>query len=173
MKLAVVLGVAVCAFAAIASGASARYQVNSVVPVFCSSDTIPAGSELKLRMRWVVRNTGQADKFRSSQKLTWTVTGADGTVLATNQPLNPEYGDTRLWSPKVHSNTTDINGDGVIDDVWYTDYLSATGVVVGLNQSVTVSYVLTANSKTDDGFGYKFNAYDTIASGTSCTVTGV
>ena len=75
MKLAVVLGVAVCAFAAIASGASARYQVNSVVPVFCSSDTIPAGSELKLRMRWVVRNTGQADKFRSSQKLTWTVTG--------------------------------------------------------------------------------------------------
>ena len=73
----------------------------------------------------------------------------------------------------MHSNTTDINGDGVIDDVWYTDYLSATGVVVGLNQSVTVSYVLTANSKTDDGFGYKFNAYDTIASGTSCTVTGV
>jgi hypothetical protein len=73
----------------------------------------------------------------------------------------------------VHSTTTDVNGDGVINDVWYSDYRVPTGVVLGAGQSVTIAYTLTANVKTDDGFFKGIPAYSTIASGTSCIATGV
>lgn len=176
MRLRVTFVVAIVAttvFGVFTSGASARFQPNSVVPLFCTSDTIPAGTELKLRMRWVVRNAGQMDRFRGGQKLVWTVTASDGTVVASRTAPNPEYGDLTGWGPKVHSTTTDFNGDGVIDDVWYSDYQVPTGVVLGVDQSVTIAYTLTANVKTDDGFFKGIPAYSTIASGTSCTATGV
>jgi hypothetical protein len=165
--------VAVVGVGALATGASGAFRANSVVPLFCTSDTIPAGSELKLRMRWVVRNSGQADKFLSSQKLSWTVSSSSGTVLASRVPSNPEYGNLTYWSPKVHQSGTDINNDGVVDDVYYMDYLAPTGITLAAGESVTVAYTLTANAKTDDGFGFKFDAFQTIASGSSCTVTGV
>ena len=86
---------------------------------------------------------------------------------------SPQYGDVSLWSAPVHSTTVDFNGDGKIDDVWYADYLAATGITLATGQSVTVAYTLTANVKTDDGFGNNIPAFQTIASGTSCTVTAV
>jgi hypothetical protein len=95
----------------------------------------------------------------------------DGRRLANGS--NPEYGDLTGWGPKVHSTTTDVNGERAIDDVWYSDFLVPTGVVLGAGQSVTIAYTLTANVKTDDGFFKGIPAYWTIASGTSCTATGV
>jgi hypothetical protein len=172
LTVLVAVSAAVCA-GVLATGASARFQQNSVVPLFCTNDTIPGGTELKLRMRWVVRNVGQIDKFLGGQKLAWTVTSSDGTVLASRVPTNPEYGDLTYWSPGVRSTGQDFNGDGTPDDVWYADYLAPTGVTLAAGQTVTVSYTLTANVKTDDGFYKGIPAYSTIASGTTCTVTGV
>jgi hypothetical protein len=138
---------------------------------------IPANTELKLRVRWVVRNSGQIDKFLAHQKLTWTVYASDGNVRATRVP-SPEYGDLSYWSAPVHNTTADFTGDGVPDDVWYSDYLATTGAVLAAGETVRVAYTLTADVKTDDGFrGFPgsgpWNAFQTIASGSNCTVTGV
>jgi len=174
MRLRITLFVALTAvcLGALATGASARFQPNSVVPLFCTSDTIPANTELRLRMRWVVRNSGQITKFLSGQKLVWTVYASDGTPLVSRVP-SPEYGDLTYWSAPVHSTTADFNGDGVVDDVWYADYLAPTGLTLAAGESVRVAYTLTANVKTDDGFYKGIPAYSTIASGSNCTVTGV
>jgi hypothetical protein len=168
------LVVAVCGLVSagvLATGASAQFHADSVVPVFCTSDTIPGGTQLQLRLRWVVRNQGQIDRFLGGQKLVWSVSSSSG-VLASRVPSAPEYGDSTYWSPKVHSTTRDFNGDGVVDDVWYADYLAPTGVTLAAGQTVTVSYTLTANVKTDDGFFKGIPAFSTIATGNSCTVTG-
>ena len=70
----------------LAGGASARFQSNSVVPLFCTNDQIPANTELKLRIRWAVKNAAQIRQFLNSQKLTCTVKTGDGaTVLAQRQ----------------------------------------------------------------------------------------
>ena len=55
----------------------------------------------------------------------------------------------------------------------YSDYRQATGVTVGLNQTVIVAYELSANAPTDDVLGLKFLEPGVIASGNSCSVTGV
>ena len=179
MRLRVGVFVALLAAVAVSvgiftSGASARFQANGVVPLFCTSDTIPTTTPLQLRIRWVVKNSGQITQFLAHQSLTWTVRAADGTVLATRTP-NPTYGDTTYWSSPVHSTTLDIDNDGKIDDVWWADYLAPTGITLAAGESVSVSYLLTADAKTDDGFGFKFDKNETIAPapGTPpCVVTG-
>ena len=157
----------------LAGNASASFHANGVVPLFCTSDTIPAGTPLQLRIRWVVKNSGQITKFLSGQSLTWTVTASDGSLLASSTP-SPQYGDVTHWSAPVHSTGVDFNADGVPDDVYYADYLAPTGLTLAAGQTVTVRYQLTANVKTDDGFGTNIPAFTTItASGsTPCSVTG-
>jgi hypothetical protein len=44
VKVLVALTAAVC-LGVLATGASAQFRANSVVPLFCTSDTIPAGAE--------------------------------------------------------------------------------------------------------------------------------
>ena len=68
---------------------------------------------------------------------------------------------------------TDKNGVVKKQKFTYSDYRQATGVTVGLNQTVIVAYELSANAPTDDGFGWKFLAPGVISSGNSCRVTGV
>ena len=171
--VAVSLAVSVGVFAA---AASARFQANSVVPVFCTSDTIPANTELSLRLRWAVSNKGQLDRFLSAQKLTWTVYASDGTtVLRSSAPTNPEFGDTTSWSAAGQMEGTITTKTGAVQKqkFTYSDYQQATGYTVGLNETVIVAYELSANAPTDDGFGYKFLAAGVIASGNTCSVTGV
>lgn len=159
-----------------AAAAPARFQADSVVPVFCTSDTIPANTQLTVRLRWAVSNSGQMSAFLKAQKMTWTVYAADGTtVLATSAPPSPEFGDTSSWSPTGQEIGTITDKNGVVkkQKFSYSDYRQATGVVVGLNQTVIVAYELSANAPTDDGFGWKFLEPGVIASGSSCTVTGV
>ena len=129
------------------------------MPVFCTSDTIPANTQLTLRLRWGVSNLGQLNGFLGAQKLTWTVYAADGTtVLATSAPPNPEFGDTTSWSAagQEEAMITTKNGTVKKQKFTYSDYRQATGVTVGLNQTVIVAYELSANAPTDDGFGWKF-----------------
>ena len=57
--------------------------------------------------------------------------------------------------------------------MWYVDYLAPTGLTLTAGQTVTIAYTLTANVKTDDGFGNKFDPGDIISSGNTCTATGV
>jgi hypothetical protein len=159
-----------------AAAASARYQANSVVPVFCSNDTIPAGTELNVRLRWAVSNRGQMDAFLAAQKMTWTVSASDGTtVLASSAPTNPEYGDTTSWSAPAQTVGTITDKNGVVkkQKFTYSDWQQATGVTVGLGETVIVAYELSANAPTDDGFGWKFLEPGVLASGNTCTVTGV
>lgn len=174
--LMVLVALATICTGVLATGASARFQANGVVPLFCTSDTIPAGVELKLRMRWVTKNEAQERQFLDSQKLTWSVTSSDGTtVLASRQTtdLNPEYGDLTYWSAIGHLTGTDINQDGKIDDVYYADYLAPTGIVLAVGESVTVAHLLIANTKTDDGFFPGVKAGQPLSSGSNCTVTAV
>jgi len=159
-----------------AAAAPARFQADSVVPVFCTSDTIPANTQLSVRLRWGVSNNGQMSGFLKAQKMTWTVYAADGTtVLATSAAPSPEFGDIRSWSPAGQDEAliTDRNGVTKKQKFTYSDYRQATGVTVGLNQTVIVAYELSANAPTDDGFGWKFLAPGVISSGSSCRVTGV
>ena len=75
-----------------------------------------------------------------------------------------------------------MNNDGKIDDVYYADYQAPTGLTLTAGQSVTVSYYLTANSKTDDGFGNTAAKYGIVSHGNNstpptpgadyCTITG-
>lgn len=89
------------------SGASAKDQLNSVVPLFCSNDRIPANSELTVRLRWAVSNKGQLSGFLSAQKLTWAVYTADGaTLLGSRLPRTrssatraPGRLQARPWEP--------------------------------------------------------------------------
>jgi hypothetical protein len=159
-----------------ATTASAKFQPDSVVPVFCTSDTIPANTQLTLRLRWAVSNIGQMNGFLAAQKLTWTIYAADGaTILATSAPPSPEFGDTTSWSPLGQEEGTITTKTGAVKKQKFTfsDYRQATGVTVGLNQTVIVAYELSANAPTDDGFGWKFLEPGVITSGTSCRVTGV
>ena len=163
-------------FAVFGTAAEARFQPNSVVPVFCSSDTIPGGTTLSVRLRWAVSNRGQMDGFLSAQKMTWTVYAADGqTALASSAPTSPEFGDRTSWSPvgETVGTITDKNGVVKKQKFVFSDYLQSTGVTVGVDETVIVAYDLSANAPTDDGFGWKFLAPGTISSGDSCTVTGV
>ena len=159
-----------------AAAAPARFQADSVVPVFCTSDTIPANTQLTVRLRWAVSNNGQMSGFLQAQKMTWTVYAADGTtVLASSAAPSPEFGDTSSWSPTGQETGTITDKNGVVkkQKFTYSDYRQATGVTVGLNQTVIVAYELSANAPTDDGFGWKFLEPGVIASGSSCRVTGV
>ena len=71
------------------------------------------------------------------------------------------------------SSATPARGRKRVKRSTYSDYRQATGVTVGLNQTVIVAYELSANAPTDDGFGWKFLAPGVITSGNSCRVTGV
>jgi hypothetical protein len=175
LRLIVLAALAATCACALATGALARHQPNGVVPLFCTSDTIPAGMELKLRIRWVTKNEPQERQFLDSQKLTWTVYSSDGTVRASRQTsdLSPEYGDKTYWSEIGHLTGTDINGDGKLDDVYYADYLVSTGIVLAAGEQVRVAHLLVANSKTDDGFYPGVKAGQPISSGENCMVTGV
>lgn len=159
-----------------ATAAAARFQPNSVVPVFCTNDTIPAGTQLSLRLRWAVSNRGQMEGFLDAQKMTWTVYASDGaTVLASSAPPSPEFGDRTSWSApgETIGTITDKNGQTKKQKFVYSDWQQATGVTVGLGETVVVAYELSANAPTDDGFGWKFLEPGVISSGSSCTVTGV
>jgi hypothetical protein len=159
-----------------ATAAAARFQPDSVVPVFCTSDTIPANTQLNLRLRWAVSNRGQMDGFLDAQKMTWTVYASDGTtVLASSAPPSPEFGDRTSWSAigETVGTITDKNGQTKKQKFVFSDYRQATGVTVGLDQTVIVAFELSANAPTDDGFGWKFLEPGVISSGSSCTVTGV
>ena len=166
-----------------AAAASARYQANSVVPVFCTSDTIPANTELSVRLRWGVSNKGQLDGFLAAQKMTWAVYASDRTtLLASSVPTSPEFGDTSSWSPYGEMTADITTKTGVVkrQKFTYSDYQQATGVTVGLGQTVVIVYELSANAPTDDGFGWKFTAPGVLSSTTvsstnpaACTVTGV
>lgn len=121
-------------------------------------------------------NSGQLSNFLAAQKLTWTIFASDGTtVLATSAPPNPEYGDTTSWSPAGQEEGMITTKTGAVkrQKFTYSDYRQATGVTVGLNQTVIVAYELSANAPTDDGFGWKFLEPGVISSGSTCRVTGV
>jgi len=166
----------------LASVASARDQLNSVVPLFCSNDRIPANTELSVRIRWAVSNKGQLSGFLSAQKLSWAVYTADGaTLLAHSAPTNPEFGDTGSWSApgQTVGSVTNKAGDTKTQKFTYSDYQQATGVTVGDGVTVIVVYELSANAPTDDGFGWKFLAPGVLTSTTltssnpaACRVTG-
>jgi hypothetical protein len=177
LRLNVLLAVSLAGCVGIfAAAASARYQANSVVPVFCTADQIPENTQLSVRLRWGVSNSGQMAGFLAAQKMTWTVYASDGTtVLATSAPTNPEYGDTTSWSAPAQEVGTITTKTGAVkkQKFTYSDYQQATGVTVGLGETVIVAYELSANAPTDDGFGWKFLEPGTISSGSSCTVTGV
>jgi hypothetical protein len=164
----VVALVAVCV-GVVVTGASAQHHPDSVVPLFCTSDTIPAGSELKLRIRWAVKSPGQASKFLQSQKLSWTVSAPDGTVLASRDPAG--YGDLTYWSGPIYTEV--ILADGTRQKIYASDYLVSTGVTLAAGQTVTVAHLLIANAKTDDGFGNNIPANTPLSSKSNCTVTGI
>ncbi|HEY9375648.1 MAG TPA: hypothetical protein VIQ02_00955 [Jiangellaceae bacterium] len=150
-----------------ASVAPANHQ-GSVVPLFCGSHTIPGGTELVVRMGWAVKNEAQARIFLANQKLTWTVSGGDQATVS--HVPSPEYGEVTGWTGPVYQ---EVLAEGKRQKVWLSNYLAPTGVIVGVGETVTVGYTLTASAKTDDGFGNRFNAFETISSGSTCTVTGV
>ena len=166
-----------------ATAASAAFRANSVVPVFCSNDTIPANTELSVRLRWGVSNKGQLDGFMAAQKLTWAIYTSDGsTLLASSAPTSPEYGDTTSWSAYGQEVGTITTKTGAVQKqkFTYSDYLQATGYTVALGETVILTYELSANAPTDDGFGWKFTAAGVLASTTvsstnpaACRVTGV
>ena len=175
-RAALALIAAIVCLGIFAAAAPAKFQADSVVPVFCTSDTIPANTQLTVRLRWGVSNSGQMSGFLRAQKMTWTVYAADGTtVLASSAAPSPEFGDTSSWSPAGQEVGTITDKNGVVkkQKFTYSDYWQATGVTVGLNQTVIVAYELSANAPTDDGFGWKFLAPGVISSGNSCRVTGV
>ena len=165
-KVALVAAVMLCA-SVFASGAPASHQ-GSVVPLFCSSHTIPGGTELVLRMGWAVKNQAQARIFLANQSLTWTVSGGDQATVS--HVPNPQYGDLTGWTGPDYQ---EVLAEGKLQKVWLSNYLMPTGVMVAVGETVTVSYTLTASAKTDDGFGNKFNAFETMSSGSTCTVSGV
>jgi hypothetical protein len=171
---AAAIAAATCGF--LVTMASAAPRPSGVVALFCGHDTIPADTtQLQLRIRWVVRNSGQITKFLAHQKLVWTIYNSDDSVRLAHTP-SPEYGDETNWSAPVHF-VGDLNNDGVTDDVWYSDYLAPTGITLHVGESVRVAFTLTADSKTDDGFRGEpgagpWPAYQVISSGTSCLVTG-
>ena len=175
------LTVLTCSIALVCVGlfatvAAAQHQANSVVPVFCTNDTIPANTELSLRLRWAVSNRGQMEGFLDAQKMTWTVYASDGTtVLGSSAPPSPEFGDRTSWSAtgETVGTITDKNGQTKKQKFVFSDYRQATGVTVGLNQTVIVAFELSANAPTDDGFGWKFLEPGVLSSGSSCRVTGV
>jgi len=170
------LGAAIVCLGIFTAAAPARFQADSVVPVFCTSDTIPANTQLSVRLRWGVSNYGQMSQFLKAQKMTWTVYAADGTTaLATSAAPSPEFGDIRSWTDAGEEVGTITDKNGVVkkQKFTYSDYRQATGVTVGLNQTVIVAYELSANGPTDDGFGWKFLDPGVISSGNSCRVTGV
>jgi hypothetical protein len=179
LKRGLVLVSAVLCFGVVAAAATAGFRANSVVPVFCTSDTIPANTELSVRLRWGVSNNGQMNGqngFLQVQKMTWTVFAADGTtVLASSAPTSPEFGDIRSWSPSAEEVGTITTKTGAVkkQKFTYSDYQQQTGVIVGLNQTVVIAYELSANAPTDDGFGWKFLDPGVISSGNTCRVTGV
>ena len=169
--------VAACALVAVgalASSSSAAYRANSVVAVFCTSDTIPAGSQLQLRMRWGTSTPGQLDKFLAHQNMTWEVQTSDGSQqLAVGATPSPLYGDLTNWvgTGSMVGTVTGANGKPKTQKYYYADWLVNTGYTVALNQTVRVAYELSADVATDDGFGFKFDA-GVLSSGSSCNVTG-
>jgi hypothetical protein len=167
VRLAVVL-VAMATVGVATSVASASHQ-GSVVPMFCTTHTIPAGTELVLRLGWAAKNYDQSTLFLGAQNLTWTVTRSDGSAVSRPGP-SPTYGDTSNWSAPVYQ---EAMIDGKRQKTWFTNYQTPTGVVVGLNETVTVTYGLTVDRNVLDGFGYKLTPGVTLGSGNTCSVTGV
>jgi hypothetical protein len=171
---------ALCA-GVVTSAASANHvrtvQAGFPVPMFCGTTSgeshsptfaIPAGSELIIRLGWGTKNEAQSRQFLNSQKLLWTVERLDGTDLVTRP--DPGFGDTSNWSAPTY--TEFLQPDGKIQKFWLTNYQTGTGVSLAAGETVRITYVLTADTATDDGFGFKFKAGEVLSSGSSCTVTG-
>jgi hypothetical protein len=173
LRWAAIPAAVLCA-ALFVSAASARLASNGIVPVFCGMNgsavyEIPTGVPLQLRLGWSVKTSGQASKFLDSQLLSWTVTSSSGAVLASRTPTT--YGDQTYWSGPVYQEI--LLGDGTREKVYTSNYLAPTGLTLTVGETVTVSYTLTANAKTDDGFGFAYDKFETISTWNGCTVTGV
>lgn len=133
------------------------------------TNTVSSTSELRFRFGWATKSQGQAANFLRSQKLTWTITDWNDNVI--QRVPNPEYGDLTYRSTQAeYREVTDANGK--LQKIWFSNYLYPTGLFVPAGESVTIQFTLTANSRTDDGFGFAYNPFEVISTG-SCTVTGV
>ena len=193
-RFAVLAAVALCAGTVAAVGYAShttRFAADGVVPLFCGIHfthddgtetaspvyTISSTTPLTIRLGWSVKNEDQMTQFLNGQKLVWTITDSDGSVVLdrATAELSPEYGDTTYWgTPFAQTiNTTDKGGRTKREKVYTVNYRVETGLLVPAGETYTIAHTLTANTKTDDGFGFKFDAFQTIASGSSCTVTGV
>ena len=156
-----------------------QHTGSGVVPMFCGAPdgagghaavyTIPSTTALTVRLGWAVKNAEQATIFLNNQQLTWTVTADDGTVLYERIP-SPEYGDRTFWSDPVYQ---EILAEGKRQKVYLMSYRVQTGIFIPAGETVTISYTLTASAKTDDGFGNRYAAGETISTWNGCTVTGV
>ena len=178
MTLRIRLGILVAVLAAVcmggfATGGQAAFRADSVVPVFCTADTIPAGSQLKLRLRWGVSSPGQLTKFLDHQFLGWSVQ-YQGNALASAIAPDPLYGDRTYWVGTGSMVGTTTNKNGVVQKLkyYYADWLVNTGVTLAVGQTVQILYAIDTDAITDDGFGYNFGP-GRIATGSSCFVTGV
>jgi hypothetical protein len=181
-KVAVLAAVMVCAGAitSVALATHSQFTSTGVVPLFCGADNgfgghasvyrISPSTELKVRIGWAVKSQDQATLFLAHQKLVWTITRElDGAPIASHVPA-PEYGDTANWSGPVYQEIVD--GNGKLQKIWLSSYLAPTSLYVPDGETWRISYSLTADRKTDDGFGTKKNAYEVLSGGNTCTVTG-
>jgi hypothetical protein len=185
---------ALCAGTLAAAGSAAhttRHAADGVVPLFCGVHfthddgtetsspvyTISSTTPLTIRLGWSVKNEGQMNQFLGSQQLVWTITDSDGDVVLdrTTAELAPEYGDTANWGTPFAQTitTTDKGGRTKIEKVFTVNYRVETGLLVPAGETYTIAHTLTASAKTDDGFGFVYDAFQPILSWDGCTVTGV
>jgi hypothetical protein len=173
------------------AGHTTRFAADGVVPLFCGIHftfddgtetsspvyTISSTTPLTIRLGWSVKNEAQMTQFLNGQKLVWTITDSDGNVVLdrTTAELSPEYGDTTYWgTPFAQTiDTVDKGGRAKREKVYTVNYRVATGLLVPAGETYTIAHTLTANTKTDDGFGFAFDAFQPISNWNGCTVTGV
>ena len=193
-KFAVIAAVALCAatVAAVAYAShTTRFAADGVVPLFCGIHftfddgtetsspvyTIASTTPLTIRLGWSVKNEAQMTQFLNGQKLVWTITDSDGNVVAdrTTAELSPEYGDRTHWgTPFAQTiNTTNKAGTMKRQKVYTVNYRVETGLLVPAGETYTIAHTLTANTKTDDGLGFAYDAFQPISNWNGCTVTGV
>lgn len=169
MRFKLATTVAVLCAAVLAPGAAANHPVPvNGVPMFCNhAYTVTANTPFDMRFTWSVKSQGQAANFLAGQQFSWTVTDVDTEEeLAARTPA--DYGDQTGWGAPVY-------GEGIIEGkrqkYWGMTYRHT--LTLSPDQTVRISYTLSADRKTDDGFGFTFDAFEVISSASTCTVTGV